>query len=261
MIRRLALAVLVFVIAAAALACAGCGGSVIGSGNLVTKQYDFKDFTRLEVSHAFEVEITRGDTFKVEVTVDDNIVDRLRVEQTGTTVKIGMESGINFGTTTQRAVVVLPELEAVSLSGASKGGVAGFESTKGLDVGVSGASNLSLTGIRAGDTRFDVSGASKVAGDLRGGDVRMGASGASQILLQGSGNDGDLEASGASKLLLNGFELVTADVTVSGASSATVNVSRTLDADASGASSIEYSGNATIRNIQSSGASEINRRE
>jgi hypothetical protein len=261
MVNRLALATAAGFVVVTALIVAGCGGPVVGSGNLVTRQYDFKSFTRLEVSHAFEVQITRGDTFKVEVTVDDNIVDRLRVEQNGATVKIGMESGISFGTMTRRAVVVLPDLEAVSLSGASQGSVAGFDSRKDLDVGVSGASDLSLTGVRAADTAFDVSGASKVAGDLQAGAVRMEASGASQITLQGSGVDGDLEASGASKLVLSGFELATADVTVSGASSASVNVARTLDADASGASTIEYSGNGTIRNIQTSGASQVNRRE
>lgn len=260
MSQRVVLAV-VSLLAVLALAAAGCGGPLVGSGDLVTKQYDFKDFTRLEVSHAFEVQINRGDAFKVEVTVDDNIVDRLRVEQTGTTVKIGMEPGITLGTTTQRALVELPELEGVSLSGASKGGVVGFESSTDLDVVASGASSLSLTGVRAGDVRLDVSGASKVVGDLRAQDVRMEASGASQIMLQGSGVDGDLAASGASKLLLTGFELATADVAVSGASSATVKVTRTLDADASGASSIEYTGSATIRNIRTSGASRVNRRE
>jgi hypothetical protein len=246
---------------AVALLVAGCGGPVIGSGDLTTKEYDFKDFTRIEVSHAFEVQITRGESFKVEVTTDDNLVDRLRVEQSGSTLRIGMESGISFGTATREAMITLPTLEAVQLSGASKGGVIGFGGKGDLSIGLSGASTLALTGIKAGDARLEVSGASKLAGDLDAGDVGMEASGASQIQLSGSGDDAALEASGASKLSLTSFELAEASVTLSGASTATVNVSRTLDADLSGASNLTYSGGASVRNIQTSGASQINHRD
>lgn len=261
MTRRALLGCLTLLLVVVTLVAAACGGPVIGSGDLVTTQYDFKDFTRLEVSHAFEVQITRGDTFQVEVTTDDNLVDRLRVEQSGSTVRIGMETGISFGTATRKAMVTLPELEAVQLSGASKAGVIGFDGKRDLSLAISGASALSLTGIVAADTQIDASGASKVAGDLKAADVRMEASGASQIQLAGSADDGDLEASGASKLALGSFELAGASVTLSGASSATVNVARTLDADLSGASTLTYSGNAAIRSIQTSGASQINRRE
>lgn len=240
---------------------AGCGGPVIGSGDLVTEDYDFKDFSRIEVSHAFEVQITRSESFKVEVTTDDNLVDRLRVEQSGSTLRIGMEPGISFGTATRKALITLPALEAVQLSGASKGGVIGFDGKGDLSIGLSGASSLALTSIEAGDLRLEVSGASKLAGDLVAGDVRMEASGASQIQLSGSGEDADLEASGASKLSLTSFELEDASVTLSGASTATVDVSRTLDADLSGASSLTYSGGASVRNIQTSGASQINHRD
>jgi len=256
MIKRRILLVLTGLAAGAlALFVAGCAdGPVIGSGDVVTKTYDFRDFTRIEVTDSFEVEISRGDEFKVEVTVDDNLVDRLRVEQSGDTVKIGMETGLSFGTATRRAVVVLPRVEGVNLSGASKAAVIGFDGRQDLDLTVSGASNLALTDIQAGDTVFDISGASKVAGDLISADVRMKASGASQIQLQGSGQDSELEASGASKLMLRGFEVETADVVLSGASNGTVTVSRTIDANLSGASSLTYSGDASVRNISTSGA-------
>ncbi len=261
MIRRAVLLIAAgLAVVVLALFAAACGGSpVIGSGDLVTEQYDFRDFTRVDVSHSFEVEIRRGDEFRVEVTVDDNLVDRLRVEQSGDAVRIGMDAGISFGTATKRAIVVLPRLEAVSLSGASKGTVTGFAGRQSLNMTISGASTMTLTDIEAGDTVLDVSGASRVSGDLLAEDVRLGASGASQIQLQGSGADAELEASGASKLTLGEFEIAVASVTLSGASNGTVNVSRTLDADLSGASSLTYMGNASVRTIQTSGASEINR--
>lgn len=258
--RRILLVLSALAGVAVALFAAGCADApVIGSGDLVTETYEFKDFTRIEVSHSFEIEISRGDEFKVEVTVDDNLVDRLRVDQSGDTLRIGMEAGISFGTATRRAVVVLPTVEGLNLSGASKAALINFQGQQDLDITISGASNLAMNDIRAGDTDLNVSGASKVSGDLISADVRMEVSGASQVQFQGSGTDADLEATGASKLMLRGFPVETADVVLSGASTGTVNVSRTLDADLSGASSLTYTGGASVRNVSTSGASQINR--
>ena len=51
----------------------------------------FSDFDSVEFSDAFEAEITACDGYVVEVTVDDNLVDHLQVEQHGDTVKIGLK--------------------------------------------------------------------------------------------------------------------------------------------------------------------------
>jgi hypothetical protein len=232
---------------------------MIGSGKPVTETYDFAGFTRVEVSDAFEVEIVRGDAFAVEVTVDDNLVDRLIVEQAGDTVRVGLEGGVTLGATTRKATLVLPRLASLNLSGATKGKVGGFASRQALDIEISGASSLVLTDVSAGDTSFVVSGAGKATGQVQAVAVRFAATGASQIEIEGTGGDASLEASGASQLRLSSFLLSTAKVTLSGASSAEVNVARTLDADLSGASRLEYSGSAAIRDIKTSGASQIKR--
>ena len=38
---------------------------VVGSGNIVNKQYDLKDFTNVEVSSAFQVEIDQSSSYSV----------------------------------------------------------------------------------------------------------------------------------------------------------------------------------------------------
>jgi hypothetical protein len=263
MVKRMGLSAFLgaVVIAVSFLGAACADTPVVGSGDLVTEQYDFANFTRVEVSHAFEVEITRGDGFSVEVTTDDNLVDRLRVEQRGDTVKIGMKAGVDFGTVTRRAAIVLPDLRGVDLSGASEAVVGGFDAGENLDLAASGASTIALSDVKAADTTVEMSGASEMTGDLVAADVTIEASGASEIRLQGSGRDADLEASGASELMLDSFEVATADVVLSGASKGSIKVSRTLDADLSGASTLTYSGNAVIREIKTSGASQVKRSE
>lgn len=242
-----------------ALLAAGCGTPTVGSGKLVTKTYDFKDFTQLVVSHAFEIEVTRGTGYKIEVTVDDNLVDRLRVEQSGSTVRIGLDNVMSLGTTTQRAVVTLPDLQGLELSGACRADVSGFTAQKKLAATISGASSATFSAMTVSDTQLDVSGASKVSGDVKADELSAVASGASQIDLTGLAAEGVLEASGASKLRLGTFQFGTVTVKLSGASSAQINASKTIAADVTGASRLEYSGQANIREIESSGASTIKR--
>lgn len=212
--------------------------TITGSGNVVTREEAFTDFDKVDVSHTFKVDVSQGDTFRVVIRIDDNLVEHLQVTQQGNTLKIGLKPGrYNIRRATMEAEVTMPELTGLELSGASHGTVTGFESTKALDVNLSGASSL-RGDIEAGDARFDVSGASNA--DLTGsaGDVTINASGASQI---------DLSA----------FAVADADVKASGASTVTVNPSGTLDANASGASHVYYVGNPTMGKLETSGASSV----
>lgn len=240
---------------------AGCGAPVVGSGTSVTKAYDFAGFTRVEVGHAFEVQITRGPEFVVEVEIDDNLVDHLRVEQTGDLVRIDLDNTITFGAATWKATIVMPALEGVTLSGATTCVVRGFESAGDLAGEISGASSLTFVDMAVGSVSLEVSGASKVTGQLRAGEARFEASGASRVELAGSADDADFEASGASRLELSGLALQTADVRLSGASGGVVGASRQLSVDLSGASKLSYAGNPTIREIAVSGASTLERRD
>ena len=63
----------------------GCPAGIRGSGNLETTEMDFGNFTELDVSHAFDVEVTSGDSYQVSITVDDNLWDYVDVHQTGQT--------------------------------------------------------------------------------------------------------------------------------------------------------------------------------
>ena len=53
---------------------------------MTTKNFDLKDFTRIEVGGAFEVDIARGDSFHVTVTADD--FPHVRVETLNDTLII-----------------------------------------------------------------------------------------------------------------------------------------------------------------------------
>jgi len=222
------------------LALRGWPGGLVGSGNLETEEYAFTNFTKVEIGSAFEFEVNQSDSYSINVTADDNVMDYVRVSQVGQTLKIRLGRVTWLGPVTLRASVTLPQLHGLTASGASRGTVSGFTSTEDLDITVSGASRLT--------------------GDITAGNVEFDISGASTIQLEGSADDMAADVSGASSFNLGDFTVNNADVDFSGASSGTVNLDGTLDADLSGASRLWYIGEPTMGTIDTSGASTVSKK-
>jgi hypothetical protein len=241
---------IVLMIASLFLAVLACGlpdinsivpQSISGSGNVVTRDEEITGFDKFDISTSFNAVVNRGDDYQVLIRIDENLVDRLLVEKTGSTLKIGLKPGTSVeGNVVHEAEISMPVLTGIELSGASDAEISGFTSSNSLTI--------------------DLSGASSLQGDIQAGDTTMDASGSSDARLSGSADSLNLDASGASDVDLSEFFVVDANLDVSGASSVTVNLSGRLDVDASGASDVTYLGNPTLGNINTSGSSDIKSR-
>jgi len=259
MIMRRATATVLLVAAFLVVALGGCQLiSVTGSGTLETLEMDLSGFSSVNISHAFQVTVTRSDVHFVSVTVDDNLVEYIDVRTSGSTLYIGMKPG-SFIRTTQKATVRVPDLKNLTMSGASRADVSGFQSSESAKFGLSGASRLSLSGMECGDTQFSLSGASSATGDIKMGDAKLNLSGASDIDLEGSAQDVNLGASGASNARLSDLDAVNVKVSLSGASSAIVNASGTLSGGLSDASGLQYAGSPTLGKISVTGGSTLSK--
>ncbi len=219
---------------------AACGGLLVGSGNLKTEQHSVEDFTGVDISSAFEFEIKQSDSYGVNITADDNILDKVEVTKDGNTLKIGLKNFVSLGPVTLKAVVTMPKLTSLVVSGASRGTISDF--------------------ISAEKFTLDISGASKVSGDITAGDADFDISGASTVQLDGAAANMVVDVSGASRFNLGGFKVNNAKLTVSGACTGTVNPAGRLDADVSGASRLSYLGTPVMGNINISGASTISKK-
>ena len=249
----------------------GCGVILVPengeaeTGETETRQYDFAEFTRVDIGSAFDYEIQQADTYSISITADSNLFDDIRVTKVGQTLDIGIEfPGITvtiFNVAPKlQAVITMPQLQGLDSSGATQGTVTGFRSDQNLDVTVSGASMVELEDIAVGDTVFDVSGAGKVAGAIVVEDLELEVSGASTVQLKGSANSLTIDGSGASHFKLANLRVGNADITLSGASDATINLAGRLDADLSGASTLEYIGEPTLGIMDITGASIVKRK-
>jgi hypothetical protein len=204
---------------------------------VVTQEEAITGFDQVDISHGFEVDISQGDTFRVVVRVDDNLVRHLKVGKLGNTLQIGFKrNSPNIQRATLQAEVIMPELTGLDLSSSSHANIAGFKSTE--------------------DLSLDLSSGSSLHGDIEAGDILIDLSSGSEMALVGSGQDVAIEASSTSTLDLSEFAVVNARVDASSESTVTVNASGRLDVEASSGSDVHYLGDPTIGEIDtSSGAS------
>lgn len=211
---------------------------IVGSGVAATKDWKVADFSAVEIASTFHAEITRGDTFKVTTSSDDNVVPFLRVVKEGKTLKIGLEPGRNFRLKEPlKAKIVLPRLDGLDVSGASMAAVRGFRSEKDFKLRLSGASKVDAA-IEVANADFDISGAS-------------------HLTATGSGDAVRLSLSGASEIKLEKFPIRVCAGKLSGASHAwlTVRSGQGLKATLAGASSLEGSVDAADLSLNLDGAS------
>ena len=249
-----------FALCLLALPLAACSGLhiVVGTGDIISKSYDFKDFNQIEISSALQYEISQAQDFSVAVSAHQNIFTYMDVSQSGSTLVVRMKPG-SFTNTSAKATITLPQMEGLSVSGASKGSAKGFNQTAGLKIEVSGASQLDLDATAAA-SELTISGASRVTGHLDAQNARFGISGASRCQLEGSTGPTDLNVSGASRFDCSNLILKSANANVSGASHAAVNTSGVLNLEVTGASSLDYYGTPTLGKAVVNGASQINKK-
>jgi len=197
-------------------------GRVVGSGNLVTQEEYFSDFTVVEVGSGFTVEIAQSSLYSISITADDNVLDYIQVSRTGDTLEIRLKWGYSYRNPTLRVDITMPELYELRFSGGTHGTIEEFSSSHDFVLELSGGSSLSGDFTTSGDTQFTLSGGSH-----------------------------------GSHLKLSDFPVHDANVKLSGGSHATINLDGRLDGDLSGGSHLKYLGNPTTVDVNTSGGSTV----
>ena len=241
----------------------GPGGSVSGSGNVVTRELQFEDFRTVRVGNAFQVEMTHSNVYRVTVTIDDDLSDYLVVSKEGDVLSVGLKPGYDYRyqSLTLMAQIFLPDLHEVRLGGATRCTVRGFNLSHKFAVEISGASSAEIVDMSTEDFEAEISGASRLSGGATmDGDARFTVSGASTATLAGYGSNLVIDASGASNVELSQFTVHNARVELSGASRATINLDGRLDADVSGGSTLLYVGEPTMGEISVTGGSTVDKK-
>jgi RNA polymerase sigma factor (sigma-70 family) len=209
---------------------------IVGSGEPGTKLIDVANFTALDVSAASHIEVTKADTFGVSVTADDNLLEHLQVNKHDATLRIRVVDGQKIRMKNPfRVTITMPAVKGVTLGGACRATLQGFEANDHLEIKLTGTSTLD--------------------GTIRAKNLQAKAEGNSEVTLTGSATQATLSASSASRILLADLALDSAKVHLTGESQAEINTKSKLDYALSGSSRLKYLGKPAIGRKETSGHS------
>ena len=230
------------------------------------QQRKVPSFTAISVSSAIDLYLTQSDKNEVAVSAtNDEIRDHIITEVVGGTliIRLGDKgswfSWRKWGNYKTKAYVSIQDINALTASGASTVHLVNTIESPKMRIKLSGASDFKGN-IKAGVLMYQLTGASDYKGEVSANSIDIDGSGASSIELIGKVDDLAIEVSGASTAKLYNLTAKGALLRASGASNIGVTVTEILRASSSGASDINYKGNPTVKESNTSGASSIRRR-
>lgn len=225
--------------------------AIKGNGNIITKTIPVENFTELRLGSSIE---TKGNplssknapTFNytqapgsssLEVTMDENLFDKLSIEQ-------------NSGRLTIRAKEGKIRPTQLIINGSS---------SDLKNVSVSGCMDfVAESPVNFEDVSFDVSGVGDVKLSALSSDkFRCGLSGVGKVYLTGQIKEGRFDVSGVGKVYAFDCPVEDLKCSVSGVGGMEVNATESLNANTSGVGSIKYKGSPKELKKSASGVGSI----
>ncbi len=217
--------------------------NIIFARDVITKTYDYKDFSEVEASSGMVLTVTQSNSYSIEVKIDSDDLKYFRVEQKGNKVEFYLKNNFFsfFGHRHGRIEIniKMPALTGVGLSGGASGNITMDIPSKNFSGELSGGANLK--------------------GNLTCRNAKLGLSGGCGVNLSGKGDNLRIEGSGGCTFKLKDFSVNNVDTDLSGGTNATVTMNGTLNAEQSGGSRLTYYGKATLGNTDFSGGSGVSK--
>ena len=197
---------------------------VKGNGNVIKENVRISDFTELEISGAFQIELQQTGESSLTIEAEENIMDYIEVKNSGDVLKIGFEDNISVN-----------NIEILTLY---------INVNQLREINITGAVDLkSVNTLKFDRLLLDISGAGNLDLDLNGNSLDCEFSGAANIDLKGTVTNVDFDISGAGKLDGSDMNTENFDLDLSGVGAAQIYVTNQLDVEISGMGVVSVDGN------------------
>ena len=224
---------------AALLLLAGCGlYGVDGNGERVSEVRPLQGFSAVSCDGSLDVTIHRGDEFRVEVSIDSNLLPLVHTDVSGDVLRIDSDR-IGDTVAGPNVIVTMPALRSAALNGSGTVWAGGFQETQPVSLVLDGSGDLAF------------------AGDASRVDVRLSGSGDTR--LQGTADALSVNLDGSGTVDAYNFAATTADVALSGSGDVAASVSGSVRVSLSGSGTVDLYGDAVLERIEVSGSGEIRR--
>jgi hypothetical protein len=213
--------------------------SVHGNHNVTKSKREVGSFTGVKASSGVDVYLTQGDNQSVTVEADENLHEYIKTEVKGDILHVYTDVNIRDAER-ERVYVTMKEINSVQTT--SAGDIVGESPVKG--------DHLELSANSAGDIHLEV-----YAKEI---EIDISSSGDMTLTGETENMKADLSSAGD----LNAFNLKAkeANISVSSAGDADINVTDKLTARASSAGDINYKGDPKNIDVHTSSAGGIHKR-
>ena len=213
--------------------------TVNGNNKVVTKERETASFEGLRVSTGIDVYLKQGNKEAITVQADENLHEYILTEVQDGILRVYTEVNIR-NAEEKRVYVTMKEVRSIKTS--SAGDVIGESAIK--------TDKIDLSASSAGDIKLEI----------YAGEIEADISSSGDITLEGEADILGADLSSAGNLNAFNLKVREADVSVSSAGDADIDVTEKLKANASSAGSIHYAGNPKQVDAHSSSAVGIHKR-
>jgi hypothetical protein len=206
-----------------------------GKGPVQQQELKVASFTKIKVEGAIDVTVEKGDSQRVTVEGEANLIPLIKTGVNGDTWRIGT-SKCYSSTQGLTIHIVTPNLASVDVEGSGNVRAADVFGTGPVHFSCQGSGGITVDGINTQELKIDVEGSGSVS-----------IKGTCSVL------DADLEGSG--ELHAKDLAANEAQVEVSGSGSATITAITKLDAKVQGSGEIRYAGKPEVNSkVEGSGS-------
>lgn len=218
------------------------GEKIVGSGISKQEVRHITGFSSVQINGSFTTSISQGETFRVEIEADENIIQHITTELSDDqTLFIGFKKGTAIQTGTPIHIhIQAPDWTNIGLHGSgdlrSNSVIQGSQ----LEIQSNGSGDIELA----------------LAYDLVNADLN----GSPELQLSGSANSFSVQSNGSGDILAEQFICNQVSLFISGSGDALVHADSILNVQVNGSGDVTYTGNAGIVNSKMYGSGELNKR-
>lgn len=219
------LAVLAIPVAACSFSWGDGDQGIAPSGTGNTRTYAVDGFTTVGLVGGGDVDVRVGPSFSVTATGSPEMLDKIKVERDGKTLKLGWRQGLTWGGGDRVSyAVTMPRIVGADIGGSGSISVDRVEGDE-FEGNIGGSGRLNLRAMQVGHAEFAIGGSGDIAA--------AGTARTLSVSIGGSGN-----------VLAQPLRAETANVTIAGAGKVQATATRTADVTIMGSGDVVIAGGA-----------------
>ena len=209
--------------------------AIQGSGVAATEIREIGELDHLEVSIPVQIEVTKGDDWTLELTMDDNLLEHVNTSVENGRLRVSSDQNL---ATKAGAILKItsPSLKYGSLMGAVDG---------------------SIEELSGESTELHLAGSSDVTVGLQTADFSLHIAGSGTATATGACTEMDVSIAGSGTLHAGDLAVDDVSISIAGSGDAVIHAGQTLGVSIAGSGRVRYKGNPTIKkSVAGSGSIE-----